>query len=261
MEIEKDSETTKLAIEKLLKSEGIEEYDISSINCLNEFINSYLTDLIKSVKIKMNLTKKEKIDILLVASALKQKQNNMYQSKSSIYEMTYMANKINSFELPPIPETPVVLKPPILNNLLRNNFQIYSEDLNKILTEKKNKIKNEEINMLGNKRNTKDIIDNNKFVKKETKNKRKKSISQENKTSNKKNVPNPKINDSALSSNSLNNNNEGDYLSDLSDDSNEDNKESIINKKEDDFDMKDIGSNNSNDESDNSNDNNDSDDN
>ena len=209
----------------------------------------------------MNLTKKEKIDILLVASALKQKQNNMYQSKSSIYEMTYMANKINSFELPPIPETPVVLKPPILNNLLRNNFQIYSEDLNKILTEKKNKIKNEEINMLGNKRNTKDIIDNNKFVKKETKNKRKKSISQENKTSNKKNVSNPKINDSALSSNSLNNNNEGDYLSDLSDDSNEDNKESIINKKEDDFDMKDIGSNNSNDESDNSNDNNDSDDN
>ena len=260
MEIEKDSETTKLAIEKLLKSEGIEEYDISSINCLNEFINSYLTDLIKSVKIKMNLTKKEKIDILLVASALKQKQNNMYQSKSSIYEMTYMANKINSFELPPIPETPVVLKPPILNNLLRNNFQIYSEDLNKILTEKKNKI-NEEINMLGNKRNTKDIIDNNKFVKKETKNKRKKSISQENKTSNKKNISNPKINDSALSSNSLNNNNEGDYLSDLSDDSNEDNKESIINKKEDDFDMKDIGSNNSNDESDNSNDNNDSDDN
>ena len=260
MEIEKDSETTKLAIEKLLKSEGIEEYDISSINCLNEFINSYLTNLIKSVKIKMNLTNKEKIDILLVASALKQKQNNMHQSKSSIYEMTYMANKINSFELPPIPETPVVLKPPILNNLLRNNFQIYSEDLNKILTEKKNKI-NEEINMLGNKRNTKDIIDNNKFVKKETKNKRKKSISQENKTSNKKNISNPKINDSALSSNSLNNNNEGDYLSDLSDDSNEDNKESIINKKEDDFDMKDIGSNNSNDESDNSNDNNDSDDN
>ena len=260
MEIEKDSETTKLAIEKLLKSEGIEEYDISSINCLNEFINSYLTNLIKSVKIKMNLTNKEKIDILLVASALKQKQNNMYQSKSSIYEMTYMANKINSFELPPIPETPVVLKPPILNNLLRNNFQIYSEDLNKILTEKKNKI-NEEINMLGNKRNTKDIIDNNKFVKKETKNKRKKSISQENKTSNKKNISNPKINDSALSSNSLNNNNEGDYLSDLSDDSNEDNKESIINKKEDDFDMKDIASNNSNDESDNSNDNNDSDDN
>ena len=136
MEIEKDSETTKLAIEKLLKSEGIEEYDISSINCLNEFINSYLTDLIKSVKIKMNLTKKEKIDILLVASALKQKQNNMYQSKSSIYEMTYMANKINSFELPPIPETPVVLKPPILNNLLRNNFQIYSEDLNMLIKRK-----------------------------------------------------------------------------------------------------------------------------
>ena len=238
MEIENESQNTKLMIEKLLKSQGIEEYDNSSINCLNEFINSYITDIIKEAKTKMKLSKTDKIDKVSIGSILKIKQNNMYQSKSNILEMQYFASKINSYELPPIPELPVVLKPPVMNYLLRNNFQIYSEELNKTLTEKNNRIKEKEMNILGNKRSAKDISDN-KYNKKETKNKRKKSVSQENKTSNKKNkslenknIPNSKNNDSDIISNSLNNN-EDHYESDVSDDSiDDDNKESSINKKE-----------------------------
>ena len=239
MEIEDESQNTKLIIEKLLKSQGIEEYDNGSINCLNEFINSYISDLVNEAKTRMKLSKQEKIDKVLFASIIKQKQYNMYQSKSNIFEMTYLARKLNEYELPPIPEAPVVLKPPVLNNLLRNNFQIYSEELNKTLTEKNNQIKEKEkeINILGNKRSAKDINDN-KYIKKEIKNKRKKSVSQENKTSNKKNkslenknISNSKNNDSIISSNSINNNEDNfDSIPDESIDEN--NRESTINKKE-----------------------------
>lgn len=245
MEIENESQNTKLMIENLLKSQGIEEYDNSSINCLNEFINSYITDIIKEAKTRAKLSKKDKIDKVSIGSILKAKQNNMYQSKSNVLELTYFANRINSYELPPIPELPVVLKPPVMNNLLRNNFQIYSDELNKTLTEKNNKIKEKEMNILGNKRTAKDINDN-KNIKKEIKNKRKKSVSQENKTSNKKNkslenknISNSKNNDSDIISNSLNNN-EDNYESDISDSSiGENNRESTINKKEDEDDSND----------------------
>ena len=244
MEIENESQNTKLMIEKLLKSQGIEEYDKSSINCLNEFINSYITDIIKEAKVKTKLSKKDKIDKVSIGSILKVNQNNMYQSKSNILELTYFANRINSYELPPIPEFPVVLRPPVMNNLLRNNFQIYSEELNKTLTEKNNQIKEKEMSILGNKRTAKDINDNKN--KKEIKNKRKKSVSQEKKTSNKKNksienknISNSKNNDSDIISNSLNNN-EDNYESDVSDNSiDENNRESTINKKEEDDDSND----------------------
>ena len=110
-------------------------------------------------------------------------QNNMYRSKTSIQEMKYLADKINNVDLPQIPESPLVLKPPIHNNLLRNNFQIYSEDLNKILKEKKALddalLKSDDINLLGNNRNINDNTGLNSKIRKEQKNKRKKSISHE----------------------------------------------------------------------------------
>ena len=231
-DISKEETTT---IIKLLESLGISEYDNYTLNCLKQFINSYIKDILKESKKRMLLLKRDKIVKEDLISLLYKKQYEMYKSHILEYENKSL-ERINMKELPPIPESPVVLKPPVTNNLLRNNFQIYSDELNEILKEKNNKIKEEEINMLGIKRNNKDINDTNNKHKKEQKNKRKKSVSlsvkQGLQESNKKEKDNKKTgNNISLSSNSLINNEES-----LGSDNSEFSKEigdSTINKKED----------------------------
>ena len=231
-DISKEETTT---IIKLLESLGISEYDNYTLNCLKQFINSYIKDILKESKKRMLLLKRDKIVKEDLISLLYKKQYEMYKSHILEYENKSL-ERINMKELPPIPESPVVLKPPVTNNLLRNNFQIYSDELNEILKEKNNKIKEEEINMLGMKRNNKDINDTNNKHKKEQKNKRKKSVSlsvkQGLQESNKKEKDNKKTgNNISLSSNSLINNEES-----LGSDNSEFSKEigdSTINKKED----------------------------
>ena len=229
-------------ISKLFNSLNIKEYEPNTINCMNEFIKSYIKNVLKEAKKNMILAKREKITIEDVESAVNTNQNNMYKNRSKIHEMQFLADKLNSIDLPFIPESPVVLKPPINNNLLRNNFQIYSEELNKTLLDNKavlndNISKSSEINLIGNKRNK--SIDNknyssNKNNKKEQKNKRKKSISQENKKSplQQKN----KIINQSVSSNSLSKDDDDLSLdnNDEIDDTNNNAGESTINKKEND---------------------------
>ena len=173
-EKEKDiSNEETITIIKLLESLGITEYDNYTLNCLKQFINSYIKDILSESKKRMLLLKRDKIVKEDIISSLYKKQYEMHKSRMSEYENRTL-ERINMKELPPIPESPVVLKPPVTNNLLRNNFQIYSNELNEILKEKNNKIKEDEINMLGIKRNNKDINDTNNKHKKEQKNKRKK---------------------------------------------------------------------------------------
>ena len=233
-DISKEETTT---IIKLLESLGITEYDNYTLNCLKQFINSYIKDLLKESKKRMLLLKRDKIVKEDLISLLYKKQYEMYKSHILEYENKSL-ERINMKELPPIPESPVVLKPPVTNNLLRNNFQIYSDELNEILKEKNNKIKEEEINMLGMKRNNKDINDTNNKHKKEQKNKRKKSVSlsvkqglQESNKKEKEKDNKKTGNNISLSSNSLINNEES-----LGSDNSEFSKEigdSTINKKED----------------------------
>lgn len=234
-EKEKDiSNEETITIIKLLESLGITEYDNYTLNCLKQFINSYIKDILSESKKRMLLLKRDKIVKEDIISSLYKKQYEMHKSRMSEYENRTL-ERINMKELPPIPESPVVLKPPVTNNLLRNNFQIYSNELNEILKEKNNKIKEDEINMLGIKRNNKDINDTNNKHKKEQKNKRKKSVSlnikQNLQESNKKEKENKKTGNISLSSNSLINNEES-----LGSDNSEYSKEigeSSINKKED----------------------------
>ena len=233
-DISKEETTT---IIKLLESLGITEYDNYTLNCLKQFINSYIKDLLKESKKRMLLLKRDKIVKEDLISLLYKKQYEMYKSHILEYENKSL-ERINMKELPPIPESPVVLKPPVTNNLLRNNLQIYSDELNEILKEKNNKIKEEEINMLGMKRNNKDINDTNNKHKKEQKNKRKKSVSlsvkqglQESNKKEKEKDNKKTGNNISLSSNSLINNEES-----LGSDNSEFSKEigdSTINKKED----------------------------
>ena len=171
------SEKDKSLIEELFKNLGIKNYETSALNCMNKFIDSYITNVLKDAKKNMILSKREKITLEDVELTINKKQNNMFNNRAKINEMKFLANKVNSIDLPQIPENPVVLKPPINNNLLRNNFQIYSDALNKQLIENKNN----DISFLGNKRNI-DETDENKNKsnnKKEQKNKGKKSMNQE----------------------------------------------------------------------------------
>lgn len=245
-------------IEKLFNRYGIEEYEKNTLNCMNHFIDLYITDILKEAKKNMYLSKREKLCLEDVESAVKLKQDNKYKNSSKIQDLKFLSEQVNSKELPQIPESPLVLIPPINNNLLRNNFQIYSHELNDILMENKNLIDNslkiDDNNILGNKRNLNSINYNrnklsSKNEKREQKNKRKKSINQDfknaskenkrNEGMNENNIDNKKINDlekanGSFGSNSFSNK-ENDSDSDDDDEldkSKNNGEESSINKKE-----------------------------
>ena len=144
-------------IRKIFNNLGIEEYEKNTLNYMSEFINSYIIDILQESKKNMILSKREKINIEDVESAVNTKQNHMYRNRTTVKEMKLLADKVNLIEFPKIPESQIVLRPPIENNLLRNNFQIYSEELNQALLENKNMPENTSLRvednfMLGNKR-------------------------------------------------------------------------------------------------------------
>ena len=172
-------------IRKIFDSLGIEEYEKNTLNYMSEFINSYIIDILQEAKKNMNLAKREKINIEDVESAVNIKQNHIYKNRSTIQEMKLLADKVNLIELPNISES--IKRPPNNINLLNNNFQIYSKELNKIIMENKIMLENtslraDDINMLGNKRKVNFAnesrnnlnIDNNGKIK----NKRKISLNQ-----------------------------------------------------------------------------------
>ena len=146
-------------IKKMFDSLGIEEYEKNTLNYMSEFINSYIVDILKESKKYMILSKREKINKEDVELAVKNKQNLMYQNRPDVSRMKTLASQVNSIPLPFIPDSPNILMPPIENNLLRNNFQIYSDELNQALINEENKkflestsLRPDDINMLGNKR-------------------------------------------------------------------------------------------------------------
>ena len=117
----------------------------------------------------MILSNREKINIEDVELAVKKKQFLMYQNRCSVSKMKDLAEKVNSIPLPQIPDIPNVLMPPMENNLLRNNFQIYSEELNRALLEEENKnilestsLSPDDINILGNKRKANNLGNDSK---------------------------------------------------------------------------------------------------
>ena len=175
-------------IRKIFSSLGIEEYEKNTLNYMSEFINSYIIDIIQEAKKNMILAKREKINIEDVESAVSSKQNHIYKNRTTVKEMKILSDKVNSIDLPEIPESPLIQKPPLDNNLLRNNFQIYSDELNQIFVENKNMIENtslrvDDMIMLGNKRKvnfnfSNDSKNNLNYSGKIQKNKRKISLNQ-----------------------------------------------------------------------------------
>jgi hypothetical protein len=61
--------------------------------------------------------------------SVKLKQENYFSKRPDISTLKDLAKGTNDVELPSIPETPHIKLPPPENSLLKNNYQIYSEDL------------------------------------------------------------------------------------------------------------------------------------
>lgn len=126
-------------IQKMLLNSGIKEYEKSCVNYISEFLNSYVTDILTEAKKNMTYSNRNKISIDDVKLAVKQKQDIIYLNKPNINELKKTAEVINKIPLPDIPDTTNLLYPPIDNNLLKNNFQIYSDDIKKAVAEKDKK--------------------------------------------------------------------------------------------------------------------------
>ena len=254
-------------IRKIFSNLGIEEYEKNTLNYMSEFINSYIIDILQEAKKNMILSKREKINIEDVESAVNTKQNHMYKNRTTVQEMKKLADRVNLMDLPKIPESQIVLRPPVDNNLLKNNFQIYSEELNKALIENKNMIENTSLRvednfMLGNKRKVNFNIGNDsknnlnsEHNGKQQKNKRKISLNQAFKKTSQENAKreginlienennNIKINfaepkkivniksNNSINLNSINNNEDEDFDNDEVDNTNNIG-ESTLNKKE-----------------------------
>lgn len=81
----------------------------------------------------------------------------MYSKKPDISSLNQMASETNNIPLPHIPENPHILLPPPEHSLIRNNFQVFSEDLANMLNnpnfdfEEKNKLDDLEVNSVQNK--------------------------------------------------------------------------------------------------------------
>ena len=118
-----------LTLRKIFDSLGIEEYEKNTLNFMSEFLNTYITDLLNDSKKNMLLANRNKINIEDVKLAVKLKQNILYKNKLNVEDLKILANSVNKIELPGIPDTPNILMPPTDNSLLKNNFQIYSDNL------------------------------------------------------------------------------------------------------------------------------------
>ena len=156
-----------VTIRKFFDSIGIEEYEKNTLNFLSEFLNTYVTDLLNDAKKNMLYANRNKINIEDVKLAVKSKQNTLYKNRPDVIALRDLATIVNDIPLPGIPDSTKVLLPPIENNLLRNNFQIYNEDIAKYYVEKKetSTMKPEDMTMLGLKRkdvDSKGMIKGNK---------------------------------------------------------------------------------------------------
>ena len=243
-------------IRKIFSSLGIEEYEKNTLNYMSEFINSYIIDILQEAKKNMILAKREKINIEDVESAVSSKQNHIYKNRTTLKDMKILSDKVNSIDLPEILESPIIKKPSLDNNLLRNNFQIYSDELNQIFLEKKNMAENtslrvDDMIMLGNKRKvnfSNDSKNNLNYNGKLHKNKRKISLNQAFKKTSQENAKKEIENDNNktikinfaepkkianIQSNNINNNEDDiDFDNDEIDNTNNNIGESTLNKKE-----------------------------
>ena len=80
-------------IRKMFNSLGIEEYEKNTLNYISEFINSYIINILKESKKNMILSKRGKINIEDVESAVKTKQILMYQNRPPVSKMKDLAEK------------------------------------------------------------------------------------------------------------------------------------------------------------------------
>jgi hypothetical protein len=138
-------------LKKIFDNNNITEYEKSTLPFLSEFLNNYITDILIESKKNMNLSGRNKINLDDVKLSVKNFQNKIYKNKIDIKEMKKISEEINKKNLPNIPEKEIL--PSNESNLLRNNFQIYSKELEK-----------ESLNNINNNNNNNNIININNII-------------------------------------------------------------------------------------------------
>jgi len=130
-------------LKKIFDNNNITEYEKSTLPFLSEFLNNYITDILIESKKNMNLSGRNKINLDDVKLSVKNFQSKIYKNKIDIKEMKKFSDELNKNPLPSIPDKEIL--PSNESNLLRNNFQIYSKELEK---ESLNNINNNNNNII-----------------------------------------------------------------------------------------------------------------
>ena len=138
-------------LKKIFDNNNITEYEKSTLPFLSEFLNNYITDILIESKKNMNLSGRNKINLDDVKLSVKNFQNKIYKNKIDIKEMKKFSEELNKNPLPNIPDKEIL--PSNESNLLRNNFQIYSKELEK-----------ESLNNINNNNNNNNIININNII-------------------------------------------------------------------------------------------------
>ena len=127
-----------LMIKSFFIKSGIKEFESGCLNYMSEFLNSYATDILTQSKENMIFAGRNKISIDDVKLSIQKNQDLSYANKPKIDKLKENAEIINRIPLPDIPDSKMIY-PSLENSILRNNFQIFSENLQKNLSEKENK--------------------------------------------------------------------------------------------------------------------------
>ena len=119
-----------IMIKKLIENEGIQEYEKNCINYLSDFLNGYITSTLEDSLFYAKMCGRNKPNLEDVKLAVKFKKENNFSKKPSNSVLKATSNLINSKALPSIPQGTCTLNLPLVESTqLKNNFQIYSEDV------------------------------------------------------------------------------------------------------------------------------------
>lgn len=116
----------------LLEEEGIEQYEKNSLLVLNDFINSYASDIIKDTLNYLKFSSRQKPTMDDFKFAIKLRNENLLNKKLDNSALTDFSNalKYKNKEFPKISNEKVTLNLPSLDNsVLKNNFHVYSDEV------------------------------------------------------------------------------------------------------------------------------------
>lgn len=132
-----------IMIKKIIEKEGIHEYEKNCLNFLNDFLNNYISSTLEESILYAKMCNRSKPNLEDIKLAVKLKKENNFTKKPSTSILKNTSMIINGKNLPNIPQGVCQLNLPLLeSSQLKNNFQIFSEDITNNIEKKANTIDN-----------------------------------------------------------------------------------------------------------------------